>query len=110
MNAVSLDRTLAVLAVPCRRQVVELLRERPHRAGELAEATHMSFPSMSRHLKAMRQSGLVEEVRDDVDSRVRVYSLRPQPMAELRTWLEETEALWARQLGAFKSHVERETK
>lgn len=109
MNAAKLDRTLAALAVPCRRRVVDLLRERPRRAGELAGATHTSFPAMSRHLRALRESGLVDEERDALDSRVRVYRLRPGPMTELKAWLEQTETMWARQLGAFKAHV-RETQ
>jgi DNA-binding transcriptional ArsR family regulator len=105
VNGERLDRTLAALAVPCRRRVVELLRERPRRAGELAAATHTSFPSMSRHLRALRGSGLVEEAPDEFDSRVRVYTLRPAPMAELKAWLEQTENMWAGQLGAFRAHV-----
>lgn len=105
MSAASLDRTLAALAVPCRRQVVDLLRERPRRAGELADATHTSFPAMSRHLRALRKSGLVAEARDQLDSRVRVYRLRPQPVAELKAWLAQTESMWADQLHAFKAHV-----
>ena len=105
MSGARLDRTLAALAVPCRRQVIDLLRERPHRAGELADATRTSFPAMSRHLRALRQGGLVDEARDAFDSRVRVYRLRPAPMAELKAWLEQTDALWAGQLDAFKAHV-----
>ncbi len=106
MIAQSLDRTLAALADPHRRRVVDLLRERPHRAGELAVATRLSFPSMSRHLKRLRQSGLVEEDRDELDSRVRIYRLRPQPMEDLKRWLEQTETLWVRQLAAFKAHLQ----
>jgi DNA-binding transcriptional ArsR family regulator len=86
---------------------VDLLRERPRRAGELAEAAGTAFPLMSRHLKRLRLSGLVEEERDEFDSRVRIYRLRPEPMADLKLWLEETEALWSRQLAAFKAHVEK---
>jgi DNA-binding transcriptional ArsR family regulator len=106
VNACDLDRTLAALADPYRRRVVDLLRERPRRAGELAEATKIAFPLMSRHLRTLRESGLVEEERDQFDSRVRIYRLRPEPMADLKRWLEETEALWARQLTAFKAHVQ----
>jgi DNA-binding transcriptional ArsR family regulator len=109
VSAAKLDRTLAALAAPCRRQVVDLLRERPRRAGELAHATRTSFPAMSRHLRALRNSGLVEEERDELDSRVRVYRLRPEPVAELKAWLEQTENAWADQLLAFKAHV-RKTK
>ena len=105
-----LDRTLAALADPYRRRVVDLLRERPRRAGELAEATKLAFPLMSRHLRTLRESGLVEEDRDEFDSRVRIYRLMPEPMADLRLWLEETEALWSRQLAAFKAHIQKGRK
>jgi DNA-binding transcriptional ArsR family regulator len=100
-----LDRTLAALADPYRRRVVDLLRERPHRAGELAEAACLSFPAMSRHLRTLRKSGLVAEERDELDSRVRIYRLRPEAMTDLKAWLAETDALWARQLAAFKAHL-----
>ena len=110
MSAARLDRTLAALAVPDRRRIVDLLRERPYRAGELAGALRSSFPAVSRHLRALRESGLVDEQRDAFDSRVRVYSLRPQPMAELKAWLEQTENAWAEQLVAFKAHVGKKKK
>lgn len=106
MNAAHLDRTLAALAAPRRRQIIDLLCERPRRAGELADATHTSFPAVSRHLRALRQSGLVEEERDAYDARVRVYRLRPAPIAELKAWLAQTDAMWARQLEAFKANLE----
>lgn len=105
MSAKGLDRTLAALADPHRRQVVDLLRERPYRAGELAQAARISFPAMSRHLKRLRQCGLIEEDRDEFDSRVRIYRLKAQAMDEIRAWLAETDALWARQLASFKAHV-----
>ena len=110
MSAANLDRTLAALADPYRRRVVDLLRERPHRAGELAAATKIAFPLMSRHLKTLRESGLVEEDRDEFDSRVRIYRLRPEPMTDLKQWLEETEALWSRQLLALKAHLQKARK
>ncbi len=107
MTSAVLDRTLAALADPHRRQVVELLRDRPRRAGELAQAAGLSAPAMSRHLRTLRQSGLVEETSPDFDARVRVYQLRPEPMVHLLRWLEETERLWSVQLTAFKAHVEK---
>lgn len=106
MKAANLDRTLAALADPYRRRVVDLLRERPYRAGELAQAVDISFPNMSRHLRMLRSSGLVDEDRDEFDSRVRIYRLRPEAMAELKAWLAETDAMWARQLSAFKAHLQ----
>jgi DNA-binding transcriptional ArsR family regulator len=105
-QAAPLDRTLAALADPRRRQVVELLRERPRPAGELARAAGLSAPAMSRHLRTLRESGLVEESHPEFDARVRVYALRAEPMVHLLRWLEETERLWTLQLTAFKRHVE----
>jgi DNA-binding transcriptional ArsR family regulator len=102
-----LDITLTALADPTRRRVVELLRERPRRAGELAAASRMSGPAMSRHLRVLRTSGLVEEERTDRDARVRVYRLRPEPFLALQTWLDQVQAFWTDQLDAFKAHVER---
>jgi DNA-binding transcriptional ArsR family regulator len=61
---------------------------------------------MSRHLRVLRESGLVEEKHPSFDARVRIYSLNAAPMAELKEWLEQTERLWAEQLAAFKAHVE----
>jgi DNA-binding transcriptional ArsR family regulator len=110
LSAAGLDLTLAALADPHRRRVVDLLRERPHRAGELAQAVRVSFPAMSRHLKTLRRSGVVAEDRDEFDSRVRIYRLRPEAMAELKTWLAETDAMWARQLASLKAHLQKTVK
>jgi len=104
----SLDRTLSALADPYRRQVVELLRQGPRPAGELARALGLSAPAMSRHLKTLRESGLVEDSHPGFDARVRIYALRHEPMSELMTWLQESEALWSDQLQAFKAHLESE--
>ena len=103
----SLDRTLAALADPHRRRIVELLRERPRRAGEIAEAVGLNPPALSRHLKTLKACGWVEESHPVFDARVRIYTLRPQPMAALKAWLGETERLWTEQLASFKAHVER---
>src|ERR1700730_1984576 len=110
MSTDDIDRTLAALADPYRRRVVDLLRDRPRPAGELAEAMQIAFPLMSRRLKTLRESGLVEEDRDEFDSRVRIYRLRPGPMSDLKVWLEETEALWSRQLLALKALLQKSRK
>lgn len=106
MRAAALDRTLAALADPRRRKVVELLRERPRPAGDLARAVGITPPAMSRHLRALKVGGIVEESHPAFDARVRVYALRAAPMLDLLRWLEETERLWSTQLAAFKAHVE----
>lgn len=97
---------MTALADPDRRRTINLLRERPHAAGELARELELPAPAMSRHLRVLRQSGLVEEAHPSFDARVRIYSLRLEPMAGLKAWLEETERLWADQLGAFKAYLE----
>lgn len=107
-RAANLDRTLAALADPNRRAVVQLLRRGPLRAGEIAERAGLSAAAMSKHLKALRTAGLVEETHPDFDARVRIYALNPKPIAALRQWLEETEELWSLQLHGLKAHVERD--
>ncbi len=101
------DTILSALADSKRRGVVDLLRKRPRRAGELASALKLSPPAMSRHLQHLRRSGLVEEQRLDQDARVRVYRLRRQPFAALGAWLDQVQAFWDDQLGSFKAHTER---
>jgi DNA-binding transcriptional ArsR family regulator len=102
-----IDRTLAALADPHRRRVVDLLSRGPRAAGDLARELALSPPAMSRHLRTLRQSGLVGESHPTFDARVRIYALRPEPMANLLRWLEEAERLWSEQLAAFKAHLER---
>jgi DNA-binding transcriptional ArsR family regulator len=104
------DATFAALADPHRRRAVELLCERPRRAGELADALGLAPPAMSRHLRQLKQSGLVEETHPEFDARVRVYALKQGAMAELKRWLADTEALWSTQLAAFKRHVEKKRR
>ena len=110
----NLDTTFAALADPTRRQVVELLRERPRRAGELAAACALSGPAMSRHLRVLRASGLVkvevEEEQVEHDARLRVYRLLPEPFVDLQAWLDQLQAHWDEQLRSFKRHVERKTR
>jgi DNA-binding transcriptional ArsR family regulator len=102
-----LDRTLSALADPQRRQVIELLRDKPQPAGELARLAGVSAPAMSRHLRTLRMSGLVAEEHGGLDARVRVYRLTPEPMDALKDWLEDTEQLWSRQLLSFRAQIEK---
>lgn len=102
-----LDATLAALADPTRRRIVELLRERPRRAGELAAAFDVSAPAVSRHLRVLRRSGVVTGRGADDDARLRVYELRQEPFTALQAWLDQVQAFWTDQLGAFRVHVEK---
>jgi len=100
------DRTLAALADPTRRAVIDLLRKKPHRAGELASALSVSAPALSRHLRLLRKSGLIVDDAVEADARVRLYRLQPQAFTSLREWLEDVEAFWGDQLQSFKRHAE----
>lgn len=102
-----IDITLAALADPTRRRVVDLLRERPLRAGEMAARVGVSRPAMSNHLKALRSSGLVDVALSEEDGRARSYRLRPERLVALRGWLGELEDHWTQQLESFREHVER---
>ncbi len=102
-----LDRTLAALADPTRRAIVERLRKRPQRPSEVAEALSMSRPAMSRHLRVLRKAGLIAQEALEDDARARLIQLRTAPLSELRSWVEDVEAMWGDQLQAFKAHAER---
>src|SRR5262245_41902009 len=95
------------LADPTRRGVIELLRQEPRKASDLAAALAMTRPAMSRHLRVLRKTGLVTESEPEHDARVRVYRLERAPFTQLRGWLEEVEAFWADQLEAFQAYAER---
>ena len=106
----ALDRTLQALAEPTRRAVVGLLRDGPRRAGEIADALATSRQAMSRHLRVLRQAGVIHELGaagPDDDARARTYQLQPQPLADLQAWLTDVQAFWGTQMQAFRKHAER---
>jgi DNA-binding transcriptional ArsR family regulator len=100
------DGFLVALADPTRRRVVELLGDRARRAGELAEAAGTSAPVMSRHLRILLETGFVADERVPDDARVRVFRLQPEPVLALQAWLDQLQAHWNEQLGAFRRYVE----
>ena len=106
----TVDRVLNALADPTRRSVVELLGSRPRRAGELAEATRTSPPTMSRHLRVLLDAGIATDERPKEDARARVFRLRPASMQAVSDWLEGLQKEWDAQLRSFKRHVERRKK
>ena len=109
----ALDRTLQALAEPTRRAVVGLLRDGPQRAGEIADALAMSRQAMSRHLRVLRQAGVIHEVgaaSPDDDARARTYRLEAQPLADLQAWLGDIQAFWGVQMQAFRKQAERVAK
>jgi DNA-binding transcriptional ArsR family regulator len=97
---------LTALADPTRRRVVQLLRDGPRRAGELAVASGTSAPTMSRHLRVLLRAGIVADERPSDDARTRVFWLRPESVSPLRDWLDELQAAGDEQLASFKRHLE----
>jgi DNA-binding transcriptional ArsR family regulator len=101
-----IDETLLALADPVRRGVIDLLRVRPRRAGELAADLGTSSPVMSKHLRVLRTRGLIEEVPEPADARARVYRLRPEHFEALEHWLQDVASFWSAQLAEFKTAAE----
>ncbi len=97
-------QSLAALADPIRREVVDLLAGGELAAGELADRFPVSRPAISRHLRVLREAGLVQ-VR--TDGRHRYYALDPGPLRELDTWLERYRDLWAARLDALDTEIAR---
>ena len=106
MISANVDEILDALSDPTRRGVVDLLRRGPRRAGELADALDMAPPAMSRHLRVLRVSGLIEDERGEKDARVRMFALRREPFVALQAWLDQVEMFWDDQLDSFKAHAE----
>ncbi|HEV3192293.1 MAG TPA: metalloregulator ArsR/SmtB family transcription factor [Polyangiaceae bacterium] len=102
-----LARTFEALADPARLAVVRLLRKKPRRSSEIADALALNRPATSKHLEVLRQAGLVEAALLQDDARARVYRLRPERFSEMRGFIDEVEAYWGDELAAFKAHVER---
>ena len=91
------------LAEPHRREILDLLRgcERP--VGDLVERLHLSQPGVSKHLRVLREAGLV---RVRVDGRQRLYTLDPRPLAEVDAWLEPYRAFWNEKLDDLERYLE----
>jgi DNA-binding transcriptional ArsR family regulator len=94
--------TFEVLAEPTRRRILDLLRDHPRPVNELVDSLQMSQPGVSRHLRILRETGLVK-VRHDAQRRF--YELRPEPLVEVGAWLEPYRLLWATRLDALERHL-----
>jgi DNA-binding transcriptional ArsR family regulator len=94
----------AALAEPSRLRILDLLRERERSVGEIVENLRLSQPGVSKHLRVLREAGLVE-VR--VDAQRRLYQLRPEPLAEIDAWLQPYRHFWSGRLDALEAHLDR---
>jgi DNA-binding transcriptional ArsR family regulator len=96
---------LLALADGTRGAIVEMLASGPRTATELHRAFPIAAPAVSRHLRVLREAGLVDERRPEHDRRVRVYTLRAEPVQELAGWLEELGRMWQTQLDSFRDYI-----
>ena len=109
-NEAEVASLIEALVDPTRRRTVELLSTAPRRAGQLAEDLGVTPPAMSKHLRVLLRAGIIADERLPEDARVRVFRLRQEPVVALRAWLDQLEAHWDEQLGAFRAHVEGKTR
>ncbi len=105
-----LDRTLAALAEPNRRAIVERLGHGPSLPSELADSLGISRPALSRHLRQLKAAGVIEQGVLHADARARPIRLRPEPFDDLSRWLDEVGVFWGEQLASFKVHAEQAAK
>jgi len=93
----------AALAEPSRRRILDLLRVGERSVSELVEGVGLSQPGVSKHLKVLREAGLVGS---RAEGKRRLYTLRPEPLAEVDAWLEPYREQWSRSLDALERHLE----
>jgi DNA-binding transcriptional ArsR family regulator len=101
--AASLADRFRLLAEPTRLRLLDLLRDGERSVGDLVDALALSQPGVSKHLRALREAGLVR-VRPEAQKRW--YGLRPEPLAELDAWLAPYRRLWAGRLDALERHLD----
>jgi DNA-binding transcriptional ArsR family regulator len=92
-----------VLAETTRRRILDLLLERPRPVGELSDRLGLSQPGTSKHLRVLREAGLVQVRRE---AQRRWYELRPEPLAEVDAWLAPYRRLWADHFDALERHLD----
>ena len=99
-----MESAFAILAEPSRRAILSLLASSEQSVGDLEEQLQLSQPSVSKHLRVLREAGFVEST---VDAQRRLYRLRPEPLQEVAAWLAPFRRLWSTHLDALERHLDR---
>lgn len=102
-----MESAFAILAEPNRRALLGLLATAERSVGELERQLGMSQPSVSKHLRVLREAGLVDS---RVDAQRRLYRLRPEPLREVDAWLEPFRRYWSERVDALERHLDRMEK
>jgi DNA-binding transcriptional ArsR family regulator len=98
---------LQALGEPSRQAILDLLRDGERPVGELVDHLHLSQPAVSKHLRVLKEAGLVEA---RADAQRRLYRIRPEPLAELDDWLSSYRQLWTTHLDRLEDHLARRRK
>jgi DNA-binding transcriptional ArsR family regulator len=96
--------TFDVLAEPTRRRILDMVRDHERSVGDLVKSLSVSQPGVSKHLRVLREAGLVD-VRHDAQRRL--YRLNPEPLEEVDVWLAPYRRYWAGRLDALERHLDR---
>jgi DNA-binding transcriptional ArsR family regulator len=99
--------TFDVLAEPTRRRILDLLLDRERPVGELVKKLKLSPPGVSKHLRVLRDAGLVSA---RTEAQRRIYGVRTEPLQEVAEWLEPYRRLWADRLDALERHLDEEAQ
>jgi DNA-binding transcriptional ArsR family regulator len=98
------DSAFEIIAEPNRRAILSLLVSSQHSVGDIERQLRMSQPTVSKHLRVLREAGFVEAT---VDAQRRLYSLRPEPLQELDAWLSQFRRFWSAHIDALERHLDR---
>jgi DNA-binding transcriptional ArsR family regulator len=101
------ESSFDIIAEPSRRAILTLLADSEHSVSEIEDRLRMSQPSVSKHLRVLRDAGFVEA---RVDAQRRVYRIRPEPLAEVDAWLEPFRRFWSAHVDALERHLDRVAK
>ncbi|WP_433696062.1 ArsR/SmtB family transcription factor [Paraburkholderia phenoliruptrix] len=98
-----MDSTFAIIAEPSRRAILSLLASSERSVGDLEEQLNLSQPSVSKHLRVLREAGFVES---RVDAQRRLYRIKPEPLMEIDAWLAPFRRFWSVHLDALERHLD----
>ena len=99
-----MESTFSIIAEPSRRAILSLLATAEQSVGEIESQLELSQPSVSKHLRVLREAGFVES---RVDAQRRLYRIRPEPLMEIDAWLAPFRRYWSRHLDALERHLDR---
>jgi DNA-binding transcriptional ArsR family regulator len=100
----SVESVFEVIAEPNRRAILSLLAASEQSVGEIERQLQMTQPTVSKHLRVLRDAGFVEAT---IDAQRRVYRLKPEPLQEIDAWLEQFRRFWSAHLDALERHLDR---